>query len=196
MEGAYNLFGRTLHSLLVRRSKHLWRHRHPRKRNRCSDRGVRHRLGDVQPHGCNQLLLRGSPQGSEIASVCAQCASTVHARVTAKKEAHSLPFRSLCVALPSFYTTNQYLVLLGEEMLASATSTANAQFAARELRNAAGATGGFNFTALPTSTNPPDMMPPYSSNIIIRPFYYATFNLHPFDQLAGTAATTARQIHL
>ena len=94
----------------------------------------------------------------------------------------------------NFYTTNQYLAFFTTKLLESAGNQAAMQFAARQLT--AATTGTVNFTALSTSISPPAGRQGFSSSLLTQPFSYSQFNLHPFDQLVGTAATTAGQIYL
>jgi hypothetical protein len=95
----------------------------------------------------------------------------------------------------NFYTTNQYLSFYTTQLLTAAGNQAAAQFAARQLTTAT--TGTVNFTALSTSISPPAMQAQgFSASLLTSPFRYSEFNLHPFDQLVGTAATTAGQIYL
>lgn len=94
----------------------------------------------------------------------------------------------------NFYTTNQYLAFYTSQLLNIAANEAGMQFAARQLT--AATTGTPNFTAISTSLDPPTGRPGFSSSLLTQPFGYSQFNLHPFDQLIGTAATTAGQIYL
>lgn len=94
----------------------------------------------------------------------------------------------------NFYTTNQYLSFFTTQLLNSAGNEAAMQFAARQLT--AATTGTVNYTALSTAISPPSGSQGFSSSLLTQPFSYSTFNLHPFDQLVGTAATTAGQIYL
>lgn len=69
------------------------------------------------------------------------------------------------------------------------------QFAARML-TAATSGPSTNFTALSTAISPPMNSQGFSTSLLTQPFSYSTFNLHPFDQLVGVAATTAGTIYL
>lgn len=86
---------------------------------------------------------------------------------------------------------NQYVVFYTSIMLESAFASAASTFTSRILSEASSATGGFNFTAFSTSVAP---QPPTSSvnstSLLTQPFSRSTFNLRPFDQLAGVSATT------
>lgn len=89
----------------------------------------------------------------------------------------------------NFYSTNQYVVYYTTIMLETAFSLASSTFTSRIIQTASSG-ANFNFTAFSTS------IPSSTSSLLTQPFSYSTFNLHPFDQLAGTASTTAGQIYL
>lgn len=95
----------------------------------------------------------------------------------------------------NFYTTNQYLSYLVTQLLTAAGNQAALEFASRQLTMAT-SSGTTNFTALSTSIAPSEGQIGFSSSLLTEPFSYSQFNLHPFDQLIGTAATTAGQIYL
>lgn len=98
----------------------------------------------------------------------------------------------------NFYTTNQYLAFYTTKLLEAAGADAGMLFAQRQLNAAAASTAGgaVNFTALSTAIAPPPGRMGFSSSLLTKPFAYSQFNLQPFDQLVGTAATTAGQIYL
>jgi hypothetical protein len=95
----------------------------------------------------------------------------------------------------NFYTENQYVAFHTTQLMADAGSQAGAQFAARQLTAATASTPP-NYTALTTSISPPTGVEGYSSSLLTQPFSYSQFNIHPFDQLIGTAATTVGQVYL
>lgn len=96
----------------------------------------------------------------------------------------------------NFYSTNQYLIYHGTDTMNAAANSAAQQFAARQLQQLSAGGGAPNFTALSTSISPPMGQKGFSSSLITQPFAYSLYNIHPFDQLQGTAATTAGQIYL
>jgi hypothetical protein len=86
----------------------------------------------------------------------------------------------------NFFTTNQYVVSQSVQLITSATQTAStsliSSFLADNTVDAAG------LAALGESEA--------GRMVLTRPFGYSEYNLRPFDQLAGEAATTAGAIYL
>ena len=85
----------------------------------------------------------------------------------------------------NFFTTNQYVVSQSVQLITSATQTASTSLISSFL------SGGVDANALATlgETEAGRM-------VLTRPFGYSEYNLRPFDQLAGEAATTAGAIYL
>ncbi|CAD6576073.1 MAG: hypothetical protein CYPHOPRED_005864 [Cyphobasidiales sp. Tagirdzhanova-0007] len=88
-----------------------------------------------------------------------------------------------------FYSENQYVSLLANELINSAIAMASMRFVTRFANAAAPATNGGTANATSLSTA-------LMGNALSYPFLYSQFNLRPFDQLAGEAATTAGLIYL
>jgi hypothetical protein len=95
---------------------------------------------------------------------------------------------------------SQYVSFYTTRLLSAAIGQATQQLTARTLGTAAAAAGGFDFTGLcPNNgaTVPAVGAATTTSAIPINsPFWYSTYNLHPFDQFAATACTTAGAIYL
>ncbi|KAK9896046.1 hypothetical protein P389DRAFT_73741 [Cystobasidium minutum MCA 4210] len=89
----------------------------------------------------------------------------------------------------NIYASQQYVVPLSTQLLSSAIAQASSQFASQIVSAAApgGGNAGGNITALNSALN---------GKALAYPFWYSQFNLRPYDQLAGEAATTAGEIYL
>jgi len=80
----------------------------------------------------------------------------------------------------NFYGAEQYLMRLGTQLMRKASASAATELASQVL-----ALG--NATAVLAAADP---------SSLIGPFSYNEHNLHPFDQLAGIAATTVGTVYL
>lgn len=85
----------------------------------------------------------------------------------------------------NFQTANQYVSSQMVQVVNSATQEANTAFTLNTLNQAAAGVGGG--AAYLTDA---------ARSSLVMPFSYSEYNLRPFDQLAGEAATTAGAIYL
>jgi hypothetical protein len=85
----------------------------------------------------------------------------------------------------NFFTSNQYIATQMIELVTSASNTAASTMIRTVLNQASAGVGGG--AAYLTGAQ---------RMALTRPFSYSEYNLRPFDQLAGEAATTAGAIYL
>ncbi|UZJ52485.1 hypothetical protein CBS101457_001805 [Exobasidium rhododendri] len=156
---------------------------------------------DVSPRGidadeyASQLVLDQTVFGAVVIHANATSAATQAYQQGSANYSSSGAMSFYYEEARNFYSTNQYVAFYTTQVLSAAGNMAGVQFAARQLTAATTGTTP-NFTALSTAISPPTGVMGYSSSLLTQPFYYSQFNLRPFDQLIGTAATTVGQVYL